>query len=292
MTRAAPHPTHRRRSRRLLLATVAAMVVLVQATDAGAQDCADDSPAPTGTSEQVDFTGIVPGATREWFISVHNEWDVAATVQAELSSTGSLGAALVIDVRGCDDEWLAGPPPVCAPGARQLLAPATLGGGVELPPASLEPDAWWWVVVRAHLPASAGNEFQGAVGAIRTIAVWTQECGPTTTTTPPPSTVPSSSVVPPSAAPATGVPVVATGVDPSPDLPTGDAAAVPVAPTVDRPSPGAPDRLPFSGSTTWSLLLAAAGLTLLGAWCLVVARRDRAIDRGGLGTDRGVRPPT
>ena len=263
-------------SARLASLAVGVVIVLLWSTsEAGAQTCPDESATPQATSEHVEFTGIVPGQRHSWTITVTNAYDDPVAVSASLEGTGALSTVLRIGLRTCATPWQpAGPGSFsCAGGATVALAPTTLGDGLDVDLPVLAPSGSTYALFGAELPISTGNEFQGAVGSVRSLMVWQQQCGPATTTT----TTPSSPTPPPTTAPTTSTAVPVT-VPPS-STPTTEAE--PGSPGRRSPRPGrppadGPDRpgpLPFTGATTTLTLLVAAGLLVAGAAVLVASRR-------------------
>ena len=270
------------------LASVAACVVIVMlwsTTEAGAQTCPDESATPQATSEQVEFTGIAPGQRRSWTTTVTNAHDHPVAVRASLEGTGALSSVLRIGLRTCTTPWQPTGPGTfsCAGGASVVLAPTTLGAGLDVDLPVVTPSDSLYALFGAELPSSTGNELQGAVGSVRSLMVWQQQCGPaTTTTTTPSSPTTLNPTSPPTTAPTTPTAVPVT-VPPS-STPTTEAE--PVSPRRRSPRPGRradddpsrPGALPFTGGTTTLTLLVAAGLLVAGAAVLVASRRGERDD--------------
>ena len=273
-------------SARLASVAMCVVIVLVWSTsEAAAQTCPDESATPQATSEHVEFTGIVPGQRHSWTTTVTNTYDDPVAVSASLEGTGALSSVLRIGLRTCATPWQSTGPGSfsCAGGASVALAPTTLGDGLDVDLPVLAPSGSTYALFGAELPISTGNEYQGAVGSVRSLMVWQQQCGPaTTTTTTPPSPTTPGPTSPPTTAPTTPTAVPVT-VPPS-STPTTEAepgSPGPRSPRPGRPPADDPDRpgpLPFTGGTTTLTLLVAAGLLIAGVAVLLASRRDERDD--------------
>ncbi len=268
------------------LASVAVCVVIVllwSTSDAGAQTCPDESATPQATSEHVEFTGIVPGQRHSWTTTVTNTYDDPVAVSASLEGTGALSSVLRIGLRTCATPWQpAGSGSFsCAGGATVALAPTTLGDGLDVDLPVLAPSGSIYALFGAELPISTGNEFQGAVGSVRSLMVWQQQCGPVpTTSTVPTSTVPTTPTTTPATTPTTTPTAVPVTVPPSstPSSRTPSRTVDPSPPRSGLPrgsGPSGPGNLPFTGAGTPLILAVAAGLLLAGVVTLVAGGRGQ-----------------
>ncbi len=275
---------------RFVFATVCAVVVVMwSASDAGAQTCPDDATAPQATSEQVDFTGVVPGGRHTWSTTVTNAADDPVAVRASLDGTGALSTVLRIGLRTCSTPWVTNGtgPPSCPAGAVLVLAATTLDDGIEVDLPTLAPGDSSHALFSAELPLSTGNEFQGAVGAVRSLMVWQQQCGPATPTTAPgpPTTAPGPPTTapgPPTAVPVTVPPSAppSPGAPPTAEPPSTPRSSTPRASTPRSGGPGRPGTLPFTGSPITLTLAVAGGLLATGAAVLAAGFRPRRGDEG------------
>ena len=192
------------RDRLLFLAVCTVVVVVWSSSDAGAQSCPEDAPAPQATSEHVEFTGVVPGQTRSWPTTVTNAHDRPVEVRATLEGTGTLSSVLRVGLRVCDAPWqtIGSGPATCPTGAQVVLAPSALGHDLSVDLPDLAPDESWHALFSALLPASTGNEYQGATGSVRSLVVWQEQCGSSpSTTTPGPAPTAVPVTVPPTVPP-------------------------------------------------------------------------------------------
>ena len=258
------------------LASVAVCVVILvlwSGSEAGAQSCPDESAAPQATSEHVEFTGVAPGNDAAGPTTVSNTYDDPVALRATLDGSGALSSVLRIGLRTCPTPWQpTGPGSFsCASGASVALAPTTLGDGIDVDLPELDPSGTLHALFGAELPISTGNELQGAVGSVRSLMVWQQQCGPATPTTVPPTTGPTTTApTPPTAVPVTVPPSGTPTTVAEPGSP-GPGSPGPGRPAGD--DPGRPGTLPFTGAATGLTLVAAVGLLVAGVLALVTSRR-------------------
>ena len=259
------------KTRILTAAVLIALLVAWSASDAGAQACTDDSdPVPGGTSESVDFAGVVPGSMRQWPMTVTNSDDQPAALRASIRGTGVLSAALLVGLSTCEEAW---DPPTgtvpahCPTGATVALAPTTAAGELEVDLTTLAPGAEWYGMFSAVLPITVGNEYQGTTGSIRSLVLWNAVCGPTTTvpTTAPPPSAPPATTPPGGDVPTSGVPTTVPTLTATPDGPRNR----PPSERTHRPT-----RLPYTGSAAMGLLV-GVGMTLLAGGTSVLAAQGR-----------------
>lgn len=273
-----------------VVAAVAVAAVVFAAGEAAAQSCVDEVvDVRAGTSDSVDFTGLVPGSTRQWPVTVDNTDDDPVDMRVTVDGTGVLSAVLRVGLEVCDVAWqpaTSASPAVCPTGSTVLLAPASLDDGVELDLATLDAGDTWFAMFRATLPSSVGNEYQGTSGSVRSVVLWNTACGPVSTTT---STTTVTTAVPVT----TGVPTSAPSPGPADPGPSGPAApgpaapgpaapgpgpALPTQPPAGGPSPSVPPRLPFTGTTASVMVGLGLALVAGGATSAAAGARRRRVD--------------
>ncbi len=252
----------------LVAAAVVTIVLVIALGDAAAQLCGGGDADPAGTSDTIDFPDLAPGSTRQWPMTVENTTDGPLAIEVTLEPTGEVLDALRIGLDVCIEPWtpsVGAAPATCASGARVEIPATVLDGDLEHHAPNLAPGAIWYAMFRAHLPATTGNELQGATGTVRSLVVWGDAC-PTTTTGP-------TTAVPTTAGPSTTGPGPTTSI--STPRPTDAAVRPPLGPGGGSgpSSGGTPGRLPFTGAGIGSLVALAVVMTACGLVLMIRGRR-------------------